>query len=282
MKKIFGFLIAGTVGLGAGVPIGWFLRKKLGEVKFQEVTEEEQIKAMVENGDENLILVRKEDISRPEDIQEAIDRAFSRPDMPENLSETTKREVENEMNREAGIRQMDTQRVQYWKKSQDPGDIVAKYDTRSDIVKEDENVDLPKEAQEFIDGITEEDDEHFGDGRPTIENASEHDWEYWSRKQDGAYDCVEVYWFDEDDILSDEDGQELGNQYTFLGFEARKKFEEAGEDPDIRYVYNHSQPAIFKLMRRHTSFSRKRGMEEFGSEYGGDDDDSDEYLRSRM
>lgn len=286
MKKIFGFLIAGAVGLSAGVPMGWFLRKKFGEVQFQEVTEEEQINAMIANGDEKLIPVRDEEIKRPEDIQKAIDRMFSKPDMPENLGDAAKEEVRNEMNQEAGIRQMDTQAVAYWKKSQDPGDIVAKYDTRSDEIKE-ESVELPDDAQEFVNGITEEDDEHFGDGRPTIESASERDWEYWSRKNDGAYDCVEVYWFDEDDILSDDNGNELENPYTFMGFEARKQFEDAegakdSGDPDVRYVYNHSHPAIFRLIRRHTSFSRKRGMEEFGSEYDGYEDDADEYLRSRM
>lgn len=289
MKGIIKMVAVFAAGLGIGVPIGWFARKKISEVQFVETTEEEQEAAMLANGDGHLIPVDKKAIQRPEDIQKAIDGIFDKPDVPENLGESTKKETENEMHREAGIRQMDTQKEQYWKKwKQDAEEIAEKYDTRSTEMSEDVT-ELPEETKQFVESLSDEEydeDEHFGDGRPTIEPASREDWERWESKDDGAYDCVKAYWFDEDDVLSDEDGAELPFSDKFLGFDPKELFNKSEpnskDDPDVRFVYNHKQKAIFWLIRRHTSFSRKRGMEEFGSDYDGDEDDSEDYLRSKQ
>ena len=297
MKKFVGYLIAGAVGLAGGLPLGWLMRKKLGEVQFQEVTEEEQTAEMIKNGDEKFLPVNKAEIKRPEDIQKAIDGLFAKPDVPDNLADSTKKAVENEQNREAGIRQMDTQKVQYFKQwKEEASDPAEKYDTRSDDIAED-SVDLPEDARQFVEEIGDDgtadpdgEDEHFGDGKPTIELAGPEDWERWESKDNGAYDCVELYWFDEDDVLSDEDGNQIESPMTYLGFDAERMFDgfDAAEgerlsgEADTRYVYNHKQHAIFKLNRRHTSFSRKRGMEEYGNDYDGDENDAEEYLRSRQ
>ena len=147
---------------------------------------------------------------------------------------------------------------------------------------------MPEDTKKFVEEIGDDgeynEDEHFGDGRPTIEVTGEEDWDRWSSKDDGAYDCIEVYWFVKDDVLSDEDGAAIPDAGKFLGFDVKDIFEKTSGDreEDVRYVYNHSQPAIFRLIRKNVSFSRKRGMEEFGSDYDGDEDDSEDYLRSRV
>jgi len=292
MKKIFAIVIAALAGVGIGVPIGWNLRKKTSEVQFVETTEEEQVASMIANGDSDMIPVDKNDIPRPANIQAAIDRAFDASgsftpaEIPKDLTESVQKDIQNEMNREAGIKQMDTQKVQYFKQwKEDAKAAAAKYDTTTKELPDDITT-LPDEAQKFVDEISEDDagEDDMATGRPKIEPASEQDWERWSGKEDGAYDCVEIYWFDEDDVLSDEDGDEIKNPDKFIGFDVRAQFdkEKDGSNPDIRYVFNHGQDVIFKLIRRHTSFSRKRGMEEFGSEYPDDEDDSEDYLRSRV
>lgn len=284
-KMIFAVVATAAVCLPTGFGLGWLFRKKVSEVQFVECTEEEQQAQMIANGDGNLIPVNKDAIERPVDIQQAIDGVFGKADIPEDLKEKVSEQVKREESRESGIRQMDTQKVQYMKMWKQEGEAIAeKYDTRS---KEDDVTELPEDTKKFMDEIGEDEDDedaHFGDGRPPIEPADEEDWDRWESKQDGAYDCVEVYWFTEDDRLSDDESHELTNPGKFLGFDPRKMFEnepDEGEDPDIRYVYNHKQPAIFKLIRRNTSFSRKRGMEEYGSDYDGDEDDSEDYIRSR-
>ena len=284
MKMIFKLGIAVAAGIGIGVPIGWFGRKKMAEVQFVETTEEEQEAAMIANGDGDLIPVKKEDIKRPTDIQAAIDGVFAKPDVPTDLKEKVGAEMENEKNREAGMVQMDTQKEQYFKYWKEAEAVADQYDTRSKDLPDDVTK-LPEETEQFVEEAAEEynEDEHFGDGKPNIDAGSMEDWEHWESKSDGAYDCVEIWWFDKDNVLSDEDGNEIENPGKYLGFDVAEQFRMIDErmtgNEDIRIVYNHKQHAIFKLIRRHTSFSRKRGMEEYGSDYDGDD--TEDFLRSR-
>jgi len=288
MKKIIALAIAAASGLATGIPIGWLLRKKTAEVQFVETTDEEQRALMIANGDGELIPVApvsKDSIKRPENLQKAIDGIFMKADVPEDLKEKVGEQIENEANLEAGIRQMDTQKVQYFKQWK-AEELASQYDTRSDEVSEDVT-ELPLEAKEFAEEAEQEEydeDEHYGDGRPEIEDADENEWDRWESKKDPAYDPVVVYWFDEDDVCCDIDEIEIDDKY--LGFDVKSRFMTVDpsdpDKPDIRYVYNHKQHAIFQIIRRHTSFSRKRGMEEYGGDYDGDEDDSDEYLRSRV
>lgn len=284
MKKIFVILISAAAGLGVGVPFGWLLRKKVAEVQFVETTEEEQIAAMIANGDEHMIPVNENEIKRPIDIQKAIDGAFARAEVPEDLQATVQKDIDNEKNREAGIRQLDTQKEQYFKHwKEDAQSIAAKYDTTTKDFP-DEVADLPDDVKEFIGEGEEADEDDMATGRPNIDPTGKEDWDRWTVKPDGAYDCVEVYWFEDDDVLCDEDHEQIENPEKFVGFSVREQFEktDGGEEPDVRYIYNHGQRAIFKLIRKHTSFSRKRGMEEFGSDYDEDGDDSEDFLRSKF
>ena len=79
-----------------------------------------------------------------------------------------------------------------WKKEGE--NPAEQYDTRTEELPADVT-ELPDETKEFIDDIAgqdEDDDEHFGDGRPTIEPASLNDWNHGESKDDGAYRTVYI------------------------------------------------------------------------------------------
>lgn len=253
MNKVFKYLIAALIGYAGGVATGYIVRKKTTEIAFEEITEEEQALQMA-----------ADEPKEPIDIREEINKVF------DGVPDANARPEENE-----GIIQLDTQKEQYFKKWK-ADEAMDKYDTRTkeepeDAVVTDEDIELGQETKDFLNSIGPHED---------IEAASIEDWEHWSQMQedgpnDPEYDCVQVLWF-RDDILTDEDGRPLENPGKYIGFDVKKKFEEIDEDttgdPDIRVVYNHPKGAIYMIVRKHCDYNRKRGMEEFGGEYGGEDE----------
>lgn len=261
MKKIIGYLIAGVLGYAGGVATGYIVRKKTTEVAFEEITEEDQAKQMA-----------ADEPKEPIDIQKEINKVF------DSVPDVNARPAEKE-----GIVELDTQKVQYFKKWK-ADEAMEKYDTRTkeepeDAVTTDEE-DLEKGFDhEFLNDIREQDNGHH----PDIEAASMEDWEHWMEQQDNGpndpeYDCVQVLWF-KDDVLTDEEGRPLENPGKYIGFDVKSKFEEIDVDttgdPDIRVVYNHPAGAIYQIVRKHCDYNRKRGMEEFGGEYDREDEDDE-------
>ena len=116
-----------------------------------------------------------------------------------------------------------------------------------------------------------------------IEEASIEDWDHWLGIQDGDFDCVEVHWYDKDNVLTDEKGNPIENPEKYIGFDVAQKFEEYSAestgDPDIRVIYNHNESAIFYITRIHASYDRKTAMEEYGND--GEDDDEYERIHSK-
>jgi hypothetical protein len=264
MKKVIGYILAGLAGFAAGSFAGWMARKKTTEVAFEEISEEEQAKMIAGDGE-------KEPVSRPVDIQATINRAFGLPDNYTGV----------EPEAEKGLVQLDTRKTQYMKQWK-AEEAAEKYDTRT------------KEVPKHVVTTDEEDDDleagfdhdflrkaqrTAGD----IEEATMDDWDHWLGIPDGDYDCMEVWWYDGDNVLTDEKDNVLENPERYMGFDVPQKFEEISEettgDPDIRVVYNHREGAIFQIIRKHGSYDRKMSMEEFGDD--GEDDDSEEWIRSR-
>lgn len=276
MKKAIGYILVGLVSFAAGGAAGWLARKKTTEVAFEEISEEEQAKQIAADGEDP--------IKRPIDIQQAINRAFGVPDDYKGADTDGDDDIPEG---EHGIVQLDTQKMQYMKqwKAEEAAD---KYDTRTkevpkNVVTTDEEEDLEAGFDhEFLEDVTRRDRERRTGA--DIEPATMEDWDHWLGIQDGDYDCVEVWWFDGDNVLTDENGEPLENPGRYMGFDVAQKFEEISEDttgdPDIRVIYNHPEGAIFQIIRKHGSYDRKTSMEEFGDD-GEDDDNEYERIHSR-
>lgn len=249
MKKIFGYLIAALAGYAGGVATGYIVRKKTTEVAFEEISEEEQARQ-----------IAADEEKEPVDIVTEIDRVFgSQPD--------------------AEAKQ-DTQKEQYFKKWK-ADEALGKYDTRTaeepeNAVVTDENLEEGFD-EEFLQDVTEE---RKTENRPDVEAASIEDWEHWERMQDDGpndpeYDCIDILWF-RDGVLTREDGDPINNPGKFIGFDVAKWFDRVDEEttgnPDVRVIYNHRKDAIFRITRKNCAYERKGSMEEFGGEYGGEDE----------
>ena len=262
MKKVVGYLAVALVSFAAGGAAGWFARKKTSEVQFEVLDIQPDQIPVDENG-------------KP-DLEKVIESHFS-------VVKEEKPDVKKDDKTEDPAQQLDTQKEQYFKKWK-AEEAMDKYDTRTKQDPEDPIVSGVEDLEEgldpeFLDMVQEE--EIDAKTRPDIEPGSMEDWEHWdSQDGDGEYDCVTVYWFTGDGVLTDEDGDPLENPGKFMGFNVASRFEEINEDttgdPDIRIIYNHKYKTIYQVIRRRGSFARKKGMEEFGSDYRDEDDSEDD------
>ena len=147
-----------------------------------------------------------------------------------------------------------------WKESN-----AEQYDTRAKEPPDD------VVTTEDVDGI-EEYLSHLED----IEPGTMADWMEWMSKPDGEYDTVELFWYDRDNVVCDEEGDPLLDSEKFMGFDIKEEFyladEESTGDPDIRVIFNHKTKTIYHITRTNSSYAEIKRMEEFGRD-GYDDED---------
>lgn len=262
MKKLVGYAVVAVVSFAGGAVFGWFGRKKTSEVKFEVVD--------IEPGDE------EEDygllkVPTVEETKKKIEQLFENgPAKVVDIKQTNN-----------GIEAvLDTQKEQYFKKWK-AEDAASKYDTRTKedpenpVISEEEDLEKGLDRDFLAEAESEVND--IPQNVPEIEPAGMEDWDHWNSKRDGEYDCVTVHWFKGDGVLTDEDGDPLQNPGKFMGFDVAARFDEISEettgDPNVRVIYNHRYKTIFQIIRDSGSYARKRGMEEFGNEYGDEEDD---------
>ena len=264
IAKIVGVAVASFLG---GTRFGIWLQKKK-EVKFEVCTEEELDQAVSEESEQ---VEKIPEITRPVDIQKMIDRTFEH-------SSDAERDTDGDSN---GLVQMDTQKEQYfqrWKAEE----IADRYDTRTkDISYSEEGFD-----ESFINEISQPEDQESetaaaGNG-VIFEPATIEDWDKWAGVQDGTYDAIQVYWYDEDNVLTDDQHEPVENPEVWVGPDIESYFNtisiDTTDDPDVRVIYNHPKKVIYQISRIHANYGQKKKLEEFGSDDG---DDRDDYIRSR-
>ena len=258
MKKIIGYLIVAAASFTGGAFLGYYVRKKSAEAAFEEISEEEQA--------EQYLADQEEKIQRPVDIQAAINRTFGLPD-----NYTAESDIPHE---ESNLVQINTQKIQYMnrRKAEEAAD---KYDTRT---KEDPRNPVVSDEEED----PEKDiDPEFIKVCSGVEEATADDWDHWIGIQDGDYDCVEMWWYEAENVLTDEKDRRIKNPAGYLGFSVPNIFREPAAginaDPDVRDMYNHDEGVIFQIVRKHESFGRQEVPEEM--EEDEDDDREDDYDR---
>ena len=213
---------------------------------------------------------------RPVDIQEAIDKTFG-----------VVKEPPADIPEEGKVVQLDTQKELYFRKWKTE-EAADKYDTRTKeepehvVISEEENLEEGLD-KEFLNSIVQDEYARKKNG-PDIEEASMEDWDHWLGTPDGQYDPVEIWWFEHDNVLTDNEGIPLENPGKYMGFDVAQKFREIDEDttgdPDIRVIYNHKDSTIYQIIRKHASYGQKTAMEEYGDE-DDDEDDGSGWIRSR-
>lgn len=155
----------------------------------------------------------------------------------------------------------------YWKrwkegKDETPADM---YDTRSKETPDD------AVTTEDVDGI-----EEYLNSLEDIEAGTMADWMRCMERPDGEYDPVELFWYDSDNVICDDNDEPLEDSEKHMGFDIRDQFymidDEMTGDPDIRVIFNHKTKTVYHITRVNASYAVKKRMEEYGSD-GYDEDE---------
>jgi hypothetical protein len=254
-------LLAGVGAFAGGFASGYFMRKKLCEVKIEEVSEDELNK-----------LVEEMKATIPEEGEKTPGYGIDNSTVVQDLGASMSNEE-----KEAYFKKW----TQYDTKSEMPPekDIMA-------LKREDFKIDEDEDETENTEDDSEEEAEQQDndDKLPTIEGKTMEEWRYSLNRPDGEYDTIELKWFAEDDIVCDEDEKPLQNAERYLGFDVEEMFrilpDDLSGDSDVRIVLNRKTKSMYYIERIGTSYRWKRKREEFGAD--GYDDESDEDVYDRF
>ena len=147
-----------------------------------------------------------------------------------------------------------------WKET--PADI---YDTRSESPEEVETVDT-EGIEDYLDKIDGIEPGTMADWMMVVDENGEY----------GEYDPIELIWYEKDNIITDEDGDQLDESDKYMGFDIKDEWVLADQDttgdPNVRIIFNHKTKTVYHITRvSKISYSRLRRKEEFE-----DDDYRDE------
>lgn len=228
-------LLIGLTGFGGGFAAGFFTHKKMNDVKFEEVSEEEMAKieervnAAKEKAEEN----KEKDIPSTEDLPEDEDKlrmALQGKTPYYKADEEQKKAYEKLWNA-----------TKEYSSEENANDIPTQEDEEDSEDDEDTEDDIP-ETDEFVDPPHE------------IDLA-----DFWNDRND--YDKVTINWFEPDNVWVDENEDIIPDPKSYIGMEVKDLFasNSPNDDPDTRFVRNDKYKSDYEITRRHRSYHETVG-----------------------
>lgn len=259
MKTIVKFGLAVAGGFAIGAPAGYFFAKSR-EAQFEVTTEEDQLAYAQED------MAKRGEDKEPVDAKKEIDNLF-------NKGEDAKEEG-------AAAKALNTQKIEYWKRYQEGG---GKYDRHSQLAEGEEVIysdpeevaepELDPGFREVIEDGGDDDEGEVIENLPGIEESTLQEYYHWCSIADGEYDTISVTYYEPDDTLVDESGDEpekIENPMRFLGFDPKIMFAKrkpgADDDPDAIYIKNNTFKTVYEVIREKTSYAVKERINNYGSD----------------
>ena len=234
MKVWLKILIGVAVGFGGGFASGFFAHKKLNDVEFEEVSEEEMksIEARVEEATKR---ATENAVPKEKDIPENL------PDDPDKLKmalQGKKPYSEADKEQKLAYERMWATTKDY--SSQENADNLPVMD--EEAFEEQENAEEPEKPDEWVDpphviGLAD-----FYNDRP--EN-----------------DKVTINWYEPDNTWLDENEDVIPDIKSYIGMEVAELFasNSPDDDPDVRFVRNDKYGSDYEIVRHHRSLRETVG-----------------------
>lgn len=240
MKPWIKILIGVVSGFAGGFAAGFFFCKKMNDIQFVEIDEEEMNKI-----EEDLKQSKEE--GKP-DSQEVIQKAVEEAD-PQNEDE---------------LRNALQGKVSYIKADQEAKQRFASAWNNIKVYSDEENANsLPVDIdenfdEEFLETIEEEAVEPGQVEPPHIISLSE----FYNERPE--YDKITIEWYEEDDVYLDEREEIIADISSYIGMNRDKLFKNLGpdDDPDVSFVRNDQYGSDYEIIRHHMSYKEATGLEE--------------------
>lgn len=246
MKLVVKIAIGVLSGFAAGFGAGFLTHKKMNDVEFEEVSQEEMNILEEQAKKEHPIT---EELKKSESPVPGVEKVSDLPEDPDKIRMTLQGKVSYlQADKEAKL-----QYSQIW-------DTVKKYSSE-------ENADeLPLETgfdPGFMESISEEDSkdaDQVDEGtKPPYPIPLE---EFYNSRPD--YDKITLDWYEPNTFL-DENEKVIADMSSYIGdIDIVALFGENGpdEDPDVRYIRNEGYGSDYEIVRHHRSWSETVGGSE--------------------
>ena len=252
MKPWIKILIAGLVGFGGGFASGIFAWKKMNDVKFQEISEEEM--AEIEKKVANDIKEVKESLSRPDEekVMENIKKAF---DMNGDSPEEAKLSMQGKQHYINADKEQKKAYEKLW-------NATNEYSGKDNA----DNIPVPPEEEEHPE---EDDDEEYDSDDAYAEKENENSFvdppcvislaEFYNEYPE--YDRITIDWYEPDDVWLDEKEEIIADISSYIGMEVKSLFASntPEDDPDVRFIRNDRYGSMYEVIRHHRSWFETSG-----------------------
>lgn len=251
MKPWIKIFIGVVCGFAGGFAAGFLSHKKMNDIQFEEITEEEmkEIESTIQNSKESV----KESIDQA--FKAPVKEIFEKPDLPEDPDE-----MRNALQGKTPYIQADKDRkLQYEKlwstmKEYSDEDNANKLPTEeTEVGPDEENFD--EEFLEMLEDEIVEPGSGFVEPPHTITLA-----DFYNDRPE--FDKITIEWFEEDNVWVDEKEEIISDISSYIGMlDAPSLFKVNGpeDDPDIRFVRNDHYGTDYEIIRHHRSWKETTG-----------------------
>ena len=239
MKTWIKILIAGVIGFGAGFGSGFLFQKKLTDMKFVEISEEEMAE------------IEKKEAEKETQAADGMKNIQELPDDPDKLKNALQGKVPYEEAKET------------IKESYKPAfEAIVQY---SDIHNAEqlpvyEEDPPPSDAEEgfdedFLEVIEQEEIEPGQVDPPHMISLGE----FYNERPE--YDKITIDWYEEDNAFLDEREEIIPDIRTYTGMDVKTLFgmQSPEDDPDVRFVRNEQYGSDYEIIRHHKSWRELNG-----------------------
>lgn len=245
MKIWIKVLLGVLGGFGAGFGTGFFVHKKLNDIQFQEVSEEDFDKLL-------------EDL--PEDVRllaapsKSIDTSANKMEKLSQAMEAAGNDINklnNALHGKSPYIQADEDKKKEYSKM---------WNTVKDYSSEENADNIPVEDDDFLESLESDIVEEIAESeQPTKEPYLISLGEFYEDKRE--YDKITIDWYDQDNVILDEREEPIDDIVGYIGCQVAELFDKPPEDndPDSRFVRNEKYGTDYEVIRHHANWHELNG-----------------------
>lgn len=250
--KIWLKILLGVIGgFGAGFASGFFVYKKLNDVQFEEVSEEDLDKLLegLPNETKNLSSGNTEAAEKAVfERNKAILEAGTDPD-----------KLRNAFQGKTPYIQADDAKKQEYSKIWNTVKSYSNEANADEIPTENDNPEDEHDA-EHMDAIDSEIADEVAEPEKKSEPYMITLGDFYDERRE--YDKITIDWYDGDDVLLDETEQPIPDPVSYVGCDMKTLFGNtvpSDGDPDCRFVRNDRYGTDYEVIRHHGSWHELSG-----------------------
>lgn len=253
MKLWVKILLGAVVGFGGGFAAGFFAHKKMNDVQFEEVTEEQMAEI-----EKNVAEAQKKAAEKANEvIEESVKRVpvvegtkILNPELPEDPDK-----LRNALQGKTPYIDADKQQKLAYEKLWKATAEYSNEENANQIPTQNELSDEEKNEEEFDEDFIQQIEQEAESKDEYVEPPHSISLaEFYNERPE--YDKVTINWYEPDDVWLDENEEIIADISSYVGIKVESLFasNSSEDDPDIRFVRNMKYGSDYEIIRHHRSY----------------------------